>query len=532
MKASLLRRVLFIIGILVATVGALALRGPRLDERPMHTDESVHTAKAGILIETGEYTYDPHEYHGPTIYYFALPFVWASGAHTLADTSEWMFRIVPVVFGVGLVLLLLLMGDGLGRWAAFCAAVLTAVSPAMVFYSRYYIQEMLLVFFTFGALASGWRYTQSRRIGWALLCGACLGMMAATKETCIIAYAAMVGALVLTVFWGRWRDGVAIPLRASVKVWHLILGAVMAAVIAVVFITGFFTNPRGALDLFLTYGNYFERAGGVGIHDHPWYYYIKMLIYTKNAPGPWWSEGLIVGLALVGIVGVMLRRPDSDGRNGRIGIGVLGLNVDLGRFLAFYTVLLAVGYAVIPYKTPWCALGFLHGMILLAGVGAVVLLTWLRFVPARVVVAVVLVCAAFQLGQQAYRANGVYAADTRNPYVYGHTSTDVLRLAQRLDDLSKVSPDGKDLLVKVVTPGSDCWPLPWYLRRFGRVGYWSAPLYDCDAPVVVVSQELQEEVEKRLRGDYQTEYYGLRPDVLIAVYIRRDLWDAFMRTRM
>ena len=56
-------------------------------------------------------------------------------------------------------------------------------------------------------------------------------------------------------------------------------------------------------------------------------------------------------------------------------------------------------------------------------------------------------------------------------------------------------------------------------------------MYDCDAPVVIVSREFQDTFEERMRGDYQTEYYGLRPEVLIAVYIRRDLWDAFMRTR-
>jgi len=525
-----LRRVFFITGILLATVAALAFRVPGLDDRPMHTDESVHTAKAGGLLETGEYIYDPHEYHGPTIYYFALPLIWASGARTLADTSEWMFRMVPVLFGVGLVLLLLLMGDGLGRWAAFVAAVLTAVSPAMVFYSRYYIQEMLLVFFTFGALISGWRYTQSKRFGWALLCGACLGMMAATKETCIIAYAAMVGALILTVVWSRWRDGVSLRIRGAVKVWHLLLGALAGAGVAFSFITGFWGNPRGALDLFLTYGNYFTRAGGVGIHDHPWYYYLKMFIYTKNAAGPWWSEGLILGLALAGIIAVLLKRADLGEQNSWD--SVWGVHVGLARFVAFYTVLLTVAYSLIPYKTPWCSLGFLHGMILMAGVGSMVILMRLRSVPARVIVLVLLAGAVFQLGQQMYRANYVYSADTRNPYVYGHTSTDVLRLAQRIEDLSNVSSEDKDLLIKIVTSGSDCWPLPWYLRRFRQVGYWSAPLYDCDAPVVVVSGDLQEEVEKRLRDDYQTEYYGLRPEVLIGVYIRRDLWDAFMATRI
>ena len=33
------------------------------------------------------------------------------------------------------------------------------------------------------------------------------------------------------------------------------------------------------------------------MHDHPWHYYLAMLLYTKKSAGPWWSEALIVALA-------------------------------------------------------------------------------------------------------------------------------------------------------------------------------------------------------------------------------------------
>ena len=83
------------------------------------------------------------------------------------DASSEMLRVararaeaqqVPVAFGVGLILLLALLADGLSRAALCWAAFFTAISPAMVFYSRYFIHEMLLVFFTLVALAGGWRW--------------------------------------------------------------------------------------------------------------------------------------------------------------------------------------------------------------------------------------------------------------------------------------------------------------------------------------------------------------------------------------
>ena len=60
---------------------------------------------------------------------------------------------MPVVFGLALVAAVCSWWPtGWARAATLAAALLTAVSPAMVYFSRYYIQEMLLVFFTFAAI--------------------------------------------------------------------------------------------------------------------------------------------------------------------------------------------------------------------------------------------------------------------------------------------------------------------------------------------------------------------------------------------
>ncbi|MCJ7691985.1 MAG: phospholipid carrier-dependent glycosyltransferase, partial [Sedimentisphaerales bacterium] len=143
--------------ILFVGVAAALIRLPGLEHRPMHGDEAVHAIKFGELLEKGEYLYDREEYHGPTLNYFTLIPSWLSGEEKLAEVNEFTLRIVPVFFGVGLILLLLLAVDGLGPVASVFAGVLTAFSPAMVFYSRYYIAEMLLVFFTFGVIVCGYR---------------------------------------------------------------------------------------------------------------------------------------------------------------------------------------------------------------------------------------------------------------------------------------------------------------------------------------------------------------------------------------
>ena len=100
--------------ILAAVILAIALRLPKLEQRPMHGDEAVHGIKFGELLAEGVYTYDPNEYHGPTLNYLTLIPAWLSSAEKLTEVSERTLRIVPVFFGVLLVLLLLLIADGLG----------------------------------------------------------------------------------------------------------------------------------------------------------------------------------------------------------------------------------------------------------------------------------------------------------------------------------------------------------------------------------------------------------------------------------
>ena len=217
---------------------------------------------------------------------------------------------MPVIFGAGLILLLLPLRRDLGSVATVTAAVLLAVSPAMVFYSRYYIQEMLLVFFAALALGALWRYLPHAPPALGLLLGLAVGLMYATKETSVIfggAMAAAYGCAQPAAALPPWPTPVAScqPRGSSSSA----AGVGVAAMVAGLFYSSFLANPRGPLDSLLAFRHYLDRSGGDGsaaLHQQPWYYYLKMLCYTKDAPGPWWSEGLILALAAVGLIAASL----------------------------------------------------------------------------------------------------------------------------------------------------------------------------------------------------------------------------------
>jgi uncharacterized protein (TIGR03663 family) len=514
--------------IFVVALGAFGLRAPRLRMRPMHTDEAVHAQKFGRdLLEEGIYAYDPNEYHGPTLIYATLIPARLGEAHTYAEVTEVTLRIVPVVFGTLLVLLIAGLSRGLGV-AAVVAAILAALSPAMVYYSRYYIQEMLLACFTLGLLVCGYRYVRTRSAIWAGAAGVFAGLMHATKETAIIAFASMGMALavVILVQSGRRRR-----ILAGVNWLHVLLGVATAVLVSAALFSVFFRRPEAILDSYRTYGVYLNRGGGHDTaHVHPWHYYLQILLYARYFHGPIWTEAWIVLLAVVGLIAAVKGPKDSP------------IDSTLARFLAVYTVAMIVVYSAIPYKTPWCLLSFLTGLILLAGVGAASLWTWVKGPWLRGGVVVLVAVAAAHLAFLAYLANFVHYSDCRSPYVYAHPTDEILAAVKTVRDYAEATGVGRspERRIQIAVPGHDYWPLPWYLRDLPDVDYVSQIPHDV-GPMILVSEALEGALAHRVYVETPVEqrrmylylfeepyYIWARPGVKLVGFVRKDLWDEYV----
>jgi uncharacterized protein (TIGR03663 family) len=505
--------------VLAALALALAFRLARADVRPMHHDEANQAVKFGELLETGDYRYDRNDHHGPTLYYLTLPAAWLRGQRTLAALDEQTLRMVPAAFGAGLILLFLPLARGLGRTAVAASAVMAAVSPVLIFYSRFYIQESLLVFFSIGFLITLGRFLEDGRTRWAVAAGAIAGLAYATKETsAVILPAAVVAAL-----FARWTlpsaAGAAPAARRSSvvrRVRPVAAGAAAALVVAFVFFSSFLRHPGGLAESVHAFGIYLDRGVATGPHVQPFGYYLRLLSYSSSG-GLVWSEGLVIALAVVGVVAA-----------GRAAAGFWP------RYVALYSLITLAAFSAIRYKTPWNLLPFYAGVILTAGYGAAALLRVAAPRLVRIAIAAAMLLAVSHLAVQGWRANFRYPADPRNPYVYAQTVPDFLRLPQRVAGLAALHPDGAAMLVKVVAGPYEQWPLPWYLRRMTRVGYWptanaAGPLDD--AAVVVAAEDQADAVAAALGDRYVQEYYGLRPDVLLTVFIERTSWDRFIASR-
>ncbi|HEX3100870.1 MAG TPA: glycosyltransferase family 39 protein, partial [Pyrinomonadaceae bacterium] len=153
------RDYVWLIGCAVVTAIAAILRFAWLGLKPLHHDEGVNGFFLTNLVRDGNYHYDPANYHGPTLYYLAYPFVKLFGLETVP------IRASVAVFGVLSVILVLFLRRYLGRNGSLLGALFLALSPGMVFISRYFIHEIFFVFLGLALVVSVLFFIEKRRAG-------------------------------------------------------------------------------------------------------------------------------------------------------------------------------------------------------------------------------------------------------------------------------------------------------------------------------------------------------------------------------
>ncbi len=157
----------------------------------------------------GAYQYDPANYHGPTLYYFAalipwtLKFLFGSSAMETYGLNTVTIRLVPAWFGLATIWLVLLLRKRVGTIAALAAALLLAISPGAVYLSRYFIHETLFVFFTLATVVACLEFYEERNPVFLSLATISMALLFATKETAMISAAVLVISLVLTHLYRR-----------------------------------------------------------------------------------------------------------------------------------------------------------------------------------------------------------------------------------------------------------------------------------------------------------------------------------------
>jgi uncharacterized protein (TIGR03663 family) len=495
---------------------AVLLRVWQIEIRPLHHDEGVNWVLLRLLHDHGTYVFDPRNYHGPTLYYLALPIL------SFIGDTELALRGGPALAGVLTVAVLWSLRRWLGEVGTPTTALCVAVSPGLAYFSRDFIHETVFGLFTLCVVAGVWRYAVARRPGDLVMTGVAAGLLFATKETAVIVAVVLVGAFVISLAIPcgsndregrviRWRV-VPAEVRDAVPVAHSLLAIGSFTLVLLVLYSAFFTRWEGIIDA--ARAPFLWVRAGVSEQTRPWHYYLGILLKLELP--------LVVGGVLGGIVALRRRT--------RFGVFVTAWAIGIG-----------LAYSVIPYKMPWLIVSLLLPLAILSGLGAEAVASTVKAQPLRILAALGTLAMLGWSGWIAYSVSFVRYDDPRNTtgyfttlgvalrlpayrraeyggYVFSQTDRDLLKLVDAIDQTSDRWSTRQGTRIYVTSP--DLQPLPWYLRRYTWVAYGADLGRVVPHSIIVASTGQRAEIE-RLPGVATTiSRFRLRPaiDLLLGVY--------------
>lgn len=495
----------------VILLAAGLLRLLFLDLKPLHHDEGVNGLFMTELFRSGYYHYNPANYHGPSLYYFGLiTTTFDALFHGKYGLSTFAIRLVPAIFGIGTVCLLFSLRRQLGNFGSLAAAAVLAVSPGMVYFSRYFIHEIPFVFLTLALVVTALHYGQTKQPRYLFLASASAALMFATKETCIISFAVLLLAWLCTRVYlsllarsqpsvtTRNRPAAADSPTATKRPWqtrqfrYALAGFIFIS-ISVLFYSSFFTNSNGVVDSLRTFQIWAHTGAETTQYRASWSTYLGWL-GREELPT------LLLGS--IGIVVALWRRRSQ-----------------FAVFAAFWALGISAAYSLVPYKTPWLTLNLVLPLAIVAGYS---LNEWCGFTILRRASA--FIALLIMLGGSLYQAIDLSFFrydDDSIPYVYAHTSRQLLELVKEVEQVRRNNHLGPEMGIAVVSP--EYWPLPWYWRNDPRTSFWKQMVSVSD-PVLIASGEQVAAVESTMGVLYrQYKTYDLRPGNVLVLYLRRDI---------
>lgn len=517
--------------ILLATI---ILRFYTLDLKLFHHDEAIHAWFSYRILTEGAYIYDPM-YHGPLRYYVT------AGMFALLGDSDLVGRLVPALLGTLLVLLVypIYKLGYLDKKQTLVAALFLAVSPNMVYFSRFLRDDPFIIFFTMVLLVALLYYFERRQMRYALLAGTVIGLGISTMENMPIVIL-IFGAYLLYLVWTR---KVRLPAR---WVRDLALVALVAFGIMAAFYSSFGAHPEMILTWWLraiehwTAMHQMQRLGG------PPYFYILLFILYEV---PILILAVVGFLQFIDIPGAVSRWREKWGGHGESPettegtesvdeetpavtapparqtpgwkdrlreilsgegeIRPIDRQKEFMRFAIFWMLLSMAVYAYIGEKVPWLILHQLLPMIFVA----VYMMTTKKAVIA-VAASIFLIAMTFHVA--------FTPADINEPIVQVQNSEDLREVFAKIDAADKVA---------VAT--DNYWPLPWYYRgeNASKLAYYSQKvseqtIYGGDFDLVITHDaDTYPTLEGYVKETYRLNYwfsYEENKDRLLEYYFLRD----------
>jgi uncharacterized protein (TIGR03663 family) len=450
-------RIFFLILIL-----AFILRFWQLDLKLLHHDEAIHSWFSYELLTKGSWAYDP-SYHGPFLYYVT------TGMFSLFGPSDFVARLLPSLFGfmlIPLVYAIYRIGY-LNRNQTLVAALFIAISPDMIYFSRFLRHDIFMLFFTFLLLVAILYYFEHQQTRYAVLAAiAASGALSCKEEMPIILVI-----FILFFAFATWKGRFKLPQQW--KTDFLIAVVLIVGIMSLLYSAfGFHPETLIGQNFQITMqGVHFEMntTGWYSAVDHwvamhneqrlggPMYFYVPLFLLYELP---------IFILALIGTLQFMtaglhpshlVKRVKNWIRERRFALPTSDLAVvslqqlregqsrnekseEFFRFCICWMLATMAFYAYVGEKVPWLLIPQLLPMCFVA----VYRLNWQKAAFAFIG-CIFLVVMTWHVA--------FVPADINEPIVQVQNSEDMRQVMTLMDSSDSV-----------VIASKDYWPLPWYYR--------------------------------------------------------------------
>ena len=155
---------------------ALSLRLYSLGDRAVHHDESLHGYFAYQMYIGSGYEHNPLM-HG--IFLFQL----VSVSFFIFGDSEFSLRLPMAMTGSLIIFLPILMRDRLGYIGSIFASLMLAISPSILYFSRFARNDIFMLFIFLLLVISMWKYFSSKESKWLYVFSIFMAIGFITKET-------------------------------------------------------------------------------------------------------------------------------------------------------------------------------------------------------------------------------------------------------------------------------------------------------------------------------------------------------------
>jgi uncharacterized protein (TIGR03663 family) len=452
---------------------AFLLRFFQLDLKLFHHDEAIHSWFSYELLTKGSWVYDP-SYHGPFLYYVT------AGMFSAFGDSDLVARLLPALLGfllIPLVYCIYRLGY-INKNQTLIAALFIAISPDMVFFSRFLRHDIFMLFFTLLLLVALLYYFERGQTRYAIVTAIAMAGGLACKEEMPVILLIFISFFAIAL----WRKRLTLPPQWKTDL--LVVIVLTVGILSVVYSSfGFHTETLVGQNFQLglngvnfqanTTGWYKAVDHWVAMHNEqrlggPYYFYIPLFLLYELP---------IFLLAAIGTIQFVFKDLNFSGYSQRVRNWLRSRRFELStedlaktslfqlqtrqstnslrsdlffQFCIYWMILTMAFYAYVGEKVPWL---LIHQLLPMCFV-AVYKLNWQKMAFA-VLGCVFLIVMTWHVA--------FIPADINEPIIQVQNSEDMREVIKLIDASDHV-----------VVASKDYWPLPWYYRgdRWNKITFY------------------------------------------------------------